>query len=144
MDPSISRPSCTIITPSQSNLYLSATHIDNLLRRKGYTTTWFASSFQLETKMFPYLQRWVEEASLVLVDITQNDPFVMYYLGMAHANRKPVLLVKEMGTTDLIPTFLLGYFIYYYQVTDPADFLKFLDLWISNQRLQATNERRTY
>ncbi len=60
-----------------------------------------------------WVTRSVESADIVLADVTDNNPFVMYELGVAHAHRTPTLLIvnRRNGT---VPATVKGSFFLSY------------------------------
>jgi|GEM_PF-2994664 len=46
----------------------------------------------------------IEECSIFVADITENNPNVMYELGIAYNKKKPILIVKERGKKTRIPS----------------------------------------
>lgn len=48
-------------------------------------------------------------ADLVVVDISRQNPSVMYELGFAHALRKPTILITNRIATDRLPADLEGH-----------------------------------
>jgi hypothetical protein len=73
----------------------------------------------------------IQEADLIVVDVSQKNPNVLYELGFAHGLRKPTLLLQRVDAGSEIPVDLAGYQIVFY---DPKDLtslrrriLRFLD-----------------
>ena len=70
----------------------------------------------------PEWQLWVahslDTADVVLADVTDNNPFVMYELGVAHAQRVPTLLIvnRRNGT---VPATVKGSFFLSYDSDRP-------------------------
>lgn len=57
----------------------------------------------------------IQRASAVAVEISDQDPNVMYYIGLAHAWRKRVYLFARRGTAR-IPQALAGDVVYSYEL----------------------------
>lgn len=53
-----------------------------------------------------WLVRTLARASVVLADLTDHNPFVMYELGLAHARGIPALLIVDSRTETVTPTVL--------------------------------------
>ncbi|SRR5258706_14808714 len=51
----------------------------------------------------------IEAADFIVVDITRQNPNVMYELGYAHALRIPTILIMGSDTKSALPTDLAGY-----------------------------------
>jgi len=60
-----------------------------------------------------WLIRTVPQASVVLADVTDHNPFVMYELGLAHARRIPTLLIVDSRNERVSATVLGTPFIPY-------------------------------
>ncbi len=51
----------------------------------------------------------LQRADIVVVDISRQNPNVMYELGFAHAQRKPTILIVNRKATVRLPNYLGGY-----------------------------------
>lgn len=61
--------------------------------------------------------REIANASLVIADITMDNPNVFYELGYAHALEKPTILLADEKKRDLLPFDVRGYRTIFYQNT---------------------------
>ena len=61
--------------------------------------------------------REISNASLVIADITMDNPNVFYELGYAHALEKPTILLADEKKRDLLPFDVRGYRTIFYQNT---------------------------
>ena len=68
----------------------------------------------------PSIRQAIQRAPVIVVDITDKDPEVMYYVGLAHAWRKPVYFVAQRDLKR-IPQALAGEFVYTYELGNPED-----------------------
>jgi len=59
-------------------------------------------------------------ADIVIADVTDTNPNVMYELGHAHCLRKPTIILAESSSKDLIPYDLCGYGVVIYDRGDLA------------------------
>ena len=50
------------------------------------------------------IYRKIEACSIFIADITENNPNVMYELGVAYDKNKPILIVRERGKKMKIPS----------------------------------------
>lgn len=75
------------------------------------------------------MYRSLEKADLIIADITDGHPNVMYELGFAHALKKPVLPIVEKGAAQ-IPTDLRGYLYFTYETGDEHSLIKVVSEWI--------------
>lgn len=64
----------------------------------------------------------LELADIVIVDVSRQNPNVMYELGYAHALRKPTLIIADKSEMDKLPIDLRGYFIQLYDKSNFTDF----------------------
>ncbi len=64
----------------------------------------------------------IQSASLVIADITNANPNVMYEVGFAQAQNKPLLLVA--ANSRAIPFDLAGFFVFIYDLSSPSDFVQ--------------------
>ena len=62
------------------------------------------------------ITRSIEEASIIIADITPNNPNVFYEVGYAHATRKPTILLCERGRGNL-PFDVSGFRTLFYENT---------------------------
>jgi hypothetical protein len=60
-----------------------------------------------------WVTREIETADLVVADVTDNNAFVMYELGVAHAHRTPTLLIMNRRNGSIPATVKGSYFISY-------------------------------
>jgi nucleoside 2-deoxyribosyltransferase len=56
----------------------------------------------------------IQRADIVIADVTDQNPNVMYELGHAHCLRKPTVILAESTSLDSIPSDLLGNYILTY------------------------------
>jgi len=68
-------------------------------------------------KIIDQVWRGINEAKVLVAELTSRNPNVFYELGLAHAYRKPVVLVSS--SDDDVPFDLRHIRIIYYDVTDP-------------------------
>lgn len=70
----------------------------------------------LVSEMLLQIPRTIENADVIIADITGADPNVMYELGFAHALKKPVFPIARREEQK-IPSDLQGYLYYPYEVS---------------------------
>jgi hypothetical protein len=78
------------------------------------------------------ISRSLERADLVIADITDGDPNVMYEVGFSHALKKPVLPLVRRGAGQ-IPSDLSGYLYFTYDFDSIGDLPRVLFDWIVRQ-----------
>ncbi len=87
------------------------------------------------------IQRAIEQADVVIADLTGLSRNVMYELGYADALRKPILpIIKSI---DAISADLAGHQFLVYQPENPDSLRKYLKTWASHT-LNAPLRRSAY
>jgi predicted nucleotide-binding protein len=61
----------------------------------------------------------IESADFIIVDLSRQNPNVMYELGFAHALRKPTLIITSKDQKKPLPSDLIGWLFVVY---DPSNF----------------------
>lgn len=61
----------------------------------------------------------IRRADVILCDLSGGSHNVYYELGMAHAMRKPTVLIVERHSNDVIPTDLQGFLFWSYELSQP-------------------------
>ena len=69
-----------------------------------------------------WVARSAESADLVLADVTDNNPFVMYELGVAHAHRSPSLVIVN-NRNHAVPATVKGSFFLSYDDDHLSEFV---------------------
>jgi hypothetical protein len=72
----------------------------------------------------------IHRADLVVVDLSTENPNIMYELGFAHALRKPTIIVASRDSISKIPSDLAGFSYLFYNPQDPVDLVRELRAWI--------------
>jgi hypothetical protein len=85
--------------------------------------------FKDQTSDWERILPLVEKSSLVVVDITGNDPNVMYELGLAHGLKKQVLVLVQKGEGS-VPSDLRGVFFYVYEPGNIAELESVIRHWV--------------
>jgi hypothetical protein len=76
-------------------------------------------------KIMDQVWRGIQEAKVLVAELTSRNPNVFYELGLAHALRKPVVLISS--NEDDVPFDLHHIRVVYYDVTDPFWGLKLVE-----------------
>jgi hypothetical protein len=66
----------------------------------------------------------VRSSDFIVVDVTRQNPNVLYELGFAHALRKPTILITSSAGTGALPSDLAGF---EYIVYDPSNLRSLVD-----------------
>ncbi|SIQ03525.1 TIR domain-containing protein [Halanaerobium kushneri] len=59
----------------------------------------------------------IKDSSLIIAEITPNNPNVFYEIGYAHAINKPTILLCERNSRDKLPFDLSGFRVIFYENT---------------------------
>ncbi len=78
-------------------------------------------------KIIDQIWRGINEAKVLVAELTSRNPNVFYELGLAHALEKPVVLVSSKSNQDDVPFDLRHIRVIYYDVTDPFWGKKLMD-----------------
>ncbi len=121
------RPMCVVVAPMNSNWSVVHHEVARALSRIGFETIWLGRSIDFNSPILQSINKMLDKADLVIGDITQGNPNVMYEIGIAQGIGKPVLLVGEQGHQD--PTLdLRGYIIYWYDVSRVESLLEYITI----------------
>ncbi len=63
----------------------------------------------------------IQSASLLIADVTNANPNVMYEVGFAQAQKKPLILIAS--SSRAIPFDLAGFRVHIYDISNPAEFI---------------------
>ena len=72
----------------------------------------------------------IHTADLVVVDLSHQNSNVMYELGIAHALRKPTIILASRDSGSTIPSDLAGFSYLLYDPNDPSGLTRELRHWI--------------
>jgi nucleoside 2-deoxyribosyltransferase len=72
------------------------------------------------------IQRYVQDADVIIADCTGRNPNVMYELGMAHMQKKPVILITS-DAVEKAPTDIRSFEFIRYDLTEEDGFIAKLD-----------------
>jgi hypothetical protein len=120
-------PLCLMLAPfggSWTGVYES---VANALDGIGVAHSWVGAKADVGGPFKDYIQDRLIEAEMVIADISDFNPNVMYELGFAHALKKPVLLVIRKGQP--FPFDLMGHLVFVYDPGDPDALAHYVALW---------------
>lgn len=115
------KPTYYIIAPSRSKKLEIQKIIHNALNEIGFERIEFL--WRPARALFISIKNAIDEADIIIADLTDFNPNVMYELGFAHAIRKPTLLIVKRGLEGL-PSDIGGNFFIVYDPDDPDYFKK--------------------
>jgi hypothetical protein len=87
------------------------------IKRAGLTAVRADTDIFGTGKIIDQIWAGINNAKVLVAELTGRNPNVLYELGLAHALRKPVVLVS--ATEDDVPFDVRHVRVIYYQVTDP-------------------------
>lgn len=108
--------------PSEEFRRLSR-HISSSLEEIGIKTIFLGDTLVPGVSIFPSIQRAIELADAVIVDVTETNPNVMYEAGFASALGKPLLPMVQRSVKR-VPSDMGNRF---YVVYDPSKLDKLRD-----------------
>ena len=124
-----SKPICLVLAPFGGTWGAVHSLLQNVLESDGVAVRWLNSGTELDKPIALAVHQYVEQADVVIADITGLNPNVMYELGFARALRKPVLPVVERNV-EAVPPVVRGRLFLVYDRTDPAEAVSFLREWV--------------
>jgi len=74
------------------------------------------------------VQQEIARADIIIANLTESNPNVMYEVGFAHALRKPVMLIIQQGAS-LVPFDLIGYLYFVYDPSKPDELRRNIQTW---------------
>jgi len=72
----------------------------------------------------------IHEADLIVVELSDQSPNVMYELGIAHAFRKPAVILVDRYSPSKLPSDLAGFGYLVYDRNKPDELARELRSWI--------------
>jgi hypothetical protein len=73
----------------------------------------------------------IHDADLVIADLSDQNSNVMFELGIAHALRKPTIILARRDTHSKIPSDLAGFTYLLYDPNNPSELARELRHWTS-------------
>jgi nucleoside 2-deoxyribosyltransferase len=124
---------CLVLLPFGSEYRELRSLIQTTLWRKDIT------EIGLDEESLPYgsptsalaetIQKAIERADLVIADISDGNPNIMYEVGFAHALKKTVLPIVRSDNSK-VPSDLQGYLYLVYDKEDLRRLQDMLDNWL--------------
>ena len=76
-----------------------------------------ADKYYASSQIIQDITREISEASIIICDVTMDNPNVFYELGYAHALQKPIILLADKDKRDRLPFDISGYRTIFYTNT---------------------------
>ena len=134
------RPLCLILAPFGGAWERVYQHVAEALYEIGISHAWVGAMADRGGSIQESIQEKLLEANLVIADISDFNPNVMYELGCAHALKKAVLLVTRHGQE--IPFDLMGHLVFVYDPSAPDDLTRYVRLWAQRHTLVESGRER--
>jgi hypothetical protein len=123
---------CLILTPAGEKFALVRDFISGLM-----VGTPIQPAFKDQSSDWESILPLIEKSSLVVVDITGNDPNTMYELGLAHGLRKQVIVLCQKGE-GRVPSDLKGVLYYVYEPDNIAELKSVIQHWLFRSPMSLT------
>ncbi len=112
------KPEVFVIAPYDRELWPVLEAVNWAAREAGYTVERF-DQMPPGALFTSFILERIRRADLIVADVSQHNPNVMYELGFAHALRKPTILLASTKSDDSkLPADLAGF---RYLLYDPAN-----------------------
>jgi hypothetical protein len=125
------RPVCLMLAPFGGSWGAVYEPVAKVLDEAGIDHVWVGAKSEVGGPFKEYIQERLLRADLVIADITEFSPTVMYELGFAHALRKPVLLVNRQDNP--FPFDIMGHLVVLYDPAHPDDLVRYVGMWARRQ-----------
>src|SRR5215211_6820123 len=140
---------CVVLMPFSAESADTFVSVSEALEPLGVATLRLGGAIEIQTatsierRFSKGAEFWhITEADLVIADITGSDPNVMYEIGIAHALRKPTLLIGRRNADpevhQFIPHDLREFIVFWYDSSDLEQLVNFVAVWARNYLLRAT------
>ena len=117
-----------LIAPSSGRSRVLRHLIADALREVGIEPILMESTIALGTSIVESIQQAIARADLVIVDLTESNPNVMYEMGFAHALKKPVLPIVQQRIGQ-VPSDIAGYLYLVYDPSEPDELRHNIQTW---------------
>ncbi len=95
---------------------------------KANASVFRADSISAGASIVDSIHRAIKDAPLLIADVTDANPNVMYKVGLAQAQKKPLILIA--GSSRTIPFDFAGFLVLIYDLVKPKEFVNRLALAI--------------
>ena len=132
-------PVCLVLAPFQGTWGAIHAAVESALRQDGVLVRWLNGDSELDKPIERAIQVYIEQADVVVADITEANPNIMYEVGYAHALRKPVLPVVDKRVSS-VPAVVRGRLFYVYDRARPDEAAKFIGDWVPRHIVPSRRE----
>jgi len=92
--------------------------IEKTLREIGFSVIHPDEITDSGTRVAEIIIKAIESAEMIVVDLSRQNPNVLYELGYAHALSKPTLLIVNTDDISTIPSDIAGTRLLFYDTTN--------------------------
>jgi nucleoside 2-deoxyribosyltransferase len=117
-----------LITPGSGEFTKVRKHLDNALHEIGLEPVRGQDEITTRSIIHEVVPRAIQEADFLIVDVTQNNPQVMFEAGFAHGLGKPILFMVQ-GGAGRIPLDLRGNLVLVYDPENPEELRRSVKTW---------------
>jgi len=132
---------CFITTPFSGDFRNIRGIIADALRDVGIEPILLEEPIAVGTSILEAVQQAIERADVIVADLTQGNPNVMYEVGYAHALGKPVLFIvqREIGH---VPSDIAGYLYLVYEPSRLDELRRNIQIWATRYVSKGEEEAR--
>lgn len=76
-------------------------------------------------------QHAIEQADIIIANITEGDPNIWYQIGFAHGYRKPVFLIFQKSDEGYLPSSLTGFIYFIYDSSKSEELKQNIQTWVT-------------
>jgi hypothetical protein len=135
------RPTALILAPFDGAWGAVHKAVVAALEEDGVAVVWLNANAEPDAAAGPRIHDYLDEADVVVADLSEANPNVMYEMGYAHALRKPVLPVIERHR-ERVPSSLRGRLFFVYDRSNPTELIAFVGRWMERYLAESKVEER--
>lgn len=121
---------CLITTPFSEGFQNIRKIIVDALQDVGIEPILLEKTIAVGTPILEAVQQAIERSDVIIADLTQSNPNVMYEVGYAHALRKPILFIVQ-HEIRYIPSDIAGDLYLVYDPSRPDELRRNIQAWIT-------------
>ncbi len=122
-------PTCLVLAPYGGSWSSVHQALEDRLQLDGVSLRWVNAGVDLDKPIALAVHQYLLQADVIVADITDGNPNVMYELGFAQALGKPILPVVERQVQS-VPPVVRGRLFLVYDRENPEDAVTFLTDWV--------------
>jgi nucleoside 2-deoxyribosyltransferase len=127
------KPSCVVAIPASHEFATIRQAVTEQLQEHDVEPLDYASDAIVEKSTSSSLEA-VERSDMLIADVTDKNPNILYGLGLADAMRKPVLLLAQKSPS--VPSQLAGHQVVVYEPNETEQLSYYLNSWLKAHPLE--------